>query len=48
MFDSAGRTDRLRGCRFLGGRHGLRNRWARLDAAMVAEAEEFLVHRGVF
>ena len=47
MFDSGGCTGRLRGCPFLGGRHALRITWARLNAAMVAEAGAFLVHRGV-
>ena len=46
MFDAGGCTGRLRGCQFLGGRHALRIGWARLEAAMVAEAGACLVHRG--
>ena len=47
MFDPGGRTGCLRGCPFLGGWYALRSGLARLDAAMVAEAGVFLVHRGL-
>ena len=46
MFDPGGCEGHLRGCPFLGGRHALCIRWARLDAAMVAEAGAFLVLGG--
>ena len=46
MFDPSGHTGRLRGCPFLGGWHALRIGWARLDAAIVAEAGAFLVNGG--
>ena len=46
MFDPGGCTGSLHGCQFLGGRHALFIGWARLDAAVVAEAGAFLVHGG--
>ena len=47
MFDPGGSTDRQRGCPFLAGRHALGIGWARLGAAMVAEAGAFLVRGGI-
>ena len=47
VFDPDCWPGHLRGCPFLGGRHALLSGYVRLDAAMVTEAEAFLVHGGL-
>ena len=47
MFDPGGCAGRLRGCPFLGKRYAFPIGWACSDAARVAEAGAFLVHRRV-